>query len=522
MIERIIENWLTKSSERSYQLPFCYLLMQEGKTVIHLTRHCSMEQGKDIIALDNTGMAHAYQLKGVNGGRLKMSGWQEIQNQILQLIHTPCSHPSIKFNEYHKSYLVINGDIDEDVQHAITIKNNDWEKRGFPQYKLEVIVKGEILAMAFKVREHFIPSEVYDFKSLLEFYLQDGIGFLDKEKFASLLLGITEKENLKSENEFKRLTTSTALLCSLATTSYSNQNNHFAIIEAWTIYISTILRFIEKHKKKLKSYEQEIELAQKIIITSLLNLFEEVRDKSDFLKGNVLTDAFIFKHRTTIILGMLAYLGTVNDEIPFSNLDSVIQKHFKDTIVWGEAAIPFFVSVYLFYKKYNQQSLALQVISSVVIRSIEAIASPDILFSDIYTSAEDSIIQQFHVDEKKGSQSPRISYILEPLLILISQPELRSLVQQIWPEVTRCIFTELKFESQIDYYLWRIENGVEIARNPELTKSWKDLLSEAKSFDISQIPEGFLYNPSFLHLFWMVYPHRLNSNILKWYIIKNI
>src|SRR5947207_5360327 len=130
MIEKIIENWLIKSSEKSYQLPFCFLLMQQGKTILHMTRHSAMEQGKDIIAVDARGQVYAYQLKGIEGRRLTISAWQEIINQIMQLVYTPCSHPSIRSKKHHKSYLVINGDIDEEVQHAITMQNLQWEQQG--------------------------------------------------------------------------------------------------------------------------------------------------------------------------------------------------------------------------------------------------------------------------------------------------------------------------------------------------------------------------------------------------------
>jgi hypothetical protein len=46
---------------------------------------------------------------------------------------------------------------------------------------------------------------------------------------------------------------STGLLCSLASSSYSNVGNHLAIIEAWVIYIFSVLRHSELYKKDLGS-----------------------------------------------------------------------------------------------------------------------------------------------------------------------------------------------------------------------------------------------------------------------------
>lgn len=64
MIERLIENWLSSTNERGYEVPFCQLLMAEGHRIIHLNRHSPTEQGKDVISLDHKGKLCAFQLKG--------------------------------------------------------------------------------------------------------------------------------------------------------------------------------------------------------------------------------------------------------------------------------------------------------------------------------------------------------------------------------------------------------------------------------------------------------------------------
>ena len=50
MHERLVEDWLIRSNERGFEIPFCHLLVGEGHRVVHLTRHGEMEQGKDILA----------------------------------------------------------------------------------------------------------------------------------------------------------------------------------------------------------------------------------------------------------------------------------------------------------------------------------------------------------------------------------------------------------------------------------------------------------------------------------------
>ncbi len=117
MLERLIENWLTKASEKSFQIPFCYILANEGYTILHLTRHCGMEFGKDIIALDPRGIPCGFQLKGTSGGKIKLKYWQtDLVGQIDQLLISPLTHPSIPIGSpHHKSFFVTNGELEEEV-----------------------------------------------------------------------------------------------------------------------------------------------------------------------------------------------------------------------------------------------------------------------------------------------------------------------------------------------------------------------------------------------------------------------
>ena len=94
MLERVIENWLDKASERSFQQPFCYMLSAEGHTIIHLTRHCGMEMGKDIITIAPDGIPCVFQLKA---GDISLSRWNnEISGQTNQLVAVKIEHPSVK------------------------------------------------------------------------------------------------------------------------------------------------------------------------------------------------------------------------------------------------------------------------------------------------------------------------------------------------------------------------------------------------------------------------------------------
>lgn len=189
MIERIVESWLTEATELSFQVPFCHILSSKGFTVLHLTRHCAMELGKDVIAIDPDGFPCAFQLKTPQGKRLSMHEWTGgILGQVLKLVTHKLVHPSLpSVRRHHRSFLVTNRGIDEEVMRAIDDLNTAWKDNGSPQWKLEVIVGTEIQKDAVELGTNLWPSELTQVRTLLELFLHDGADHLPKEKLADLL-----------------------------------------------------------------------------------------------------------------------------------------------------------------------------------------------------------------------------------------------------------------------------------------------------------------------------------------------
>src|SRR5206468_4572259 len=105
MNERLVEDWLAKANERSYQTPFAQALMAEGMQILRVG-HSSHEHGKDVIALDDKKKFHAYQLKD---GDLHLKDFERDLGQITALVETPAEHPAISGHPSHRPWLVISG-----------------------------------------------------------------------------------------------------------------------------------------------------------------------------------------------------------------------------------------------------------------------------------------------------------------------------------------------------------------------------------------------------------------------------
>lgn len=107
MIEKLIENWLDRSTERSWQRPFCAMLAARGHNVVHSTRHSEFELGVDVISLNPQNEVCAFQLKSARGERLTLNEWREISSQVDDMVCRQLKHPAIPEQCQHRSFLVV-------------------------------------------------------------------------------------------------------------------------------------------------------------------------------------------------------------------------------------------------------------------------------------------------------------------------------------------------------------------------------------------------------------------------------
>lgn len=524
MIEQLLENWLTKATEKSFQIPFCFMLANNGYTVVHLTRHCGMEHGKDVLAIDKDGFPCAFQLKGTKGGKIKLSSWRsELMTQTDQLVRVKLMHPSIPTKgPHHKSYLVTNGELDEEVASAIANNNNSHDINGQPEYKLGVIVKGNLIDWAKKLGMNFIPPDFNDFRLLLEFYLENGNGTLDKEKFAYVLERIFDRD--AKETERGQVIRGSALITSLATTSYSNAENHIAVVEAWTIYISYLFRFVEQHKVAKKIWENEFNIAEKIVVTSLENLWKEVEPVEHFLMNNALEDGFVHNARATWIIGFLSSLGIYFElkggHKPKSTaLYALSKKHQKYLEIYGESAVPNFLAFYWFSQFHDKTQSPDELLGTLLKSILTRIRRTDALYAEPYYLIDESLSMRFEEDEKLIDEMNQkgTSYYLEGLIHLYVRENYKQQMIVLWPEISLCFFKSFKFNAKLDFYRWHNSKGKEVLTTPVPTKVWNDLRAEAEEAEGSEIPDLLKSHPHLYSLFLNVFPFRGTSSGMRWF-----
>ena len=527
MLERVIENWLDKATERSFQQPYCYILSNEGHTIIHSTKHNATELGKDIITIANDGVPCAFQLKT---GNITLAKWQkDVSRQIDDLVVGKIVHPSVDTARHHRSYLVTNGNIAEEVSIAIKGRNETWANQDQSYLHLKTVDRGELFDKAKKLGIGLWPSELTDTKTLLEMYLENGHGILPKEKLASLFestfsLNLRDSEKKPSKKHCARAIASSGLLCAIATSSFSKENNHVAEIEAWMLYIAYVLAVAEKWDISSKTYKNEFDIATQAIYNSLANVCDEIKKREHLIEGNPLVDQYIYKVRLTWLLGLMSIyaLWRCKDGMAKDEVDDFLREFCKEKRyqleLWGEAVIPQFLAFFWYFRKIDGTRKPDDFLRNLIVL-ISKFNGPKGggLLASPYYEAEDIIPHSLGIAEGPLMDSFRNeSYSLEGLVHLYVRRDWKQTMKFLWPAVTRIASVSFEPENFCDFYRWRNKEGIVKIVFPKHTQDWEKLKALSLESEGACIPPTIKDHPILLLLFLCVYPHRLNAEIMRW------
>lgn len=529
MLEKIIENWLDKASEKSFQQPFCYMLSAEGHTIIHSTKHSATELGKDIITIDPDGTPCAFQLKA---GNISLTKWRkEVSPQIEDLVVVKILHSSVDSPKHHKSFLVTNGNIAEEVSIAIKGRNETWASQGQSYLYLKTLDRGELFDKAKKIGIGLWPSELTDTQALLEMFMENGKGVLPKNKLWSLFESLfsLDSEKALSAPHRRRIIASAALLCTIAISSFSKEKNHVAEIEGWTLYIAYVLAIAEKWGLSVKTYKNELKIATDSIYNSLANLCDEIKEREELIEGDFLADPYIYRVRITWLLGLMGIyaLWRRRDGVPKGKVDDFLREFCKEKRhlleLWGEAVIPQFLAFFWYFRKIDATPEPDFRILCNLISSICKINHPNtkIFLANPYYEAEETLPHRLapvlgSVEDPLEDIFTGKSYTLEGLVHLFVRRNWKQTMKSLWPDVTRLEFISFEPANFCEFYRWRSEKGTNKIVYPKHTQDWEELKELSCKDEGVCIPPTIKGDPILLLLFLCVYPHRMNAEIMRW------
>jgi len=494
-----------------------------------------MELGKDIIAIDKNNNVCAFQLKTAENGRFNMSKWREFEKQLLSLVQSRIIHPSIRRSKPHKSFLVTNGFIDEEVSTLIESYNDEWKNNNLP-FKLEVIPGGMLIDWTKESIEAIFPSDLIEFKYLLDFSLEDGRDMFPKKSMALLLqniLKLNEKSKKKlSTHHFSRLISASAVLCSLAITNYSISNNYFAEIEAWMVYISSIFACAERYNLRKNLWRKEFEIAISIIKQAIDALTNEALEKSSLWEGDAIFDVdIIYKSRMNLILSLLAIqffikMSERNAPYPFdftecwdfvSKIKNFIIFHKSPIYIWGEAEMPQLLAIYWFERitdaSPKPDMFLYQLIEYVCDSNCYTSKQP---LPNPYYEMKDILPKLLGIDKKAILDGfTNTSYCLDGILKIFIRRNLKSFAKNIWPKITYINSNQFKTEKLWQFYLYRSPHGCKETILRKHTKSWNEIKNESYEINNSSIPILIRDYPILLLLYTIIYPHRFSTDVIQ-------
>lgn len=518
MLERALENWLTSTNERNYQVPFCQALTGLGYDVIHVSSHGQLEQGKDVIAINPDGSYVAYQLKT---GNIDLGQWRNIKGEIHDLIELPIVHPSINPISTHAACLVTNGRVTDPVRQQIVQINEDNQKKGRNYAYLSIIQREELLRMLLAAQENIVPLELEDFDAFLKFYLSDGTEFFDKNLFAQFLFRTFHEKQFQKVSDRANAFAGSVVLTASLLDKFQRRKNYYSEFEAW-VTLRAFLKWLgQRWSISTRLVERTLRLLDLQIIRQLTDLKEEILSRSDFFEGDILGDGGpVYAARKMLVLGAISALELhrLRAEKGYCidlRVVEMIRKSLPIELIC-ESMVPHLLSLMWLLEKVADTEIAPS-IPRFILTEILTQNHPDqdMGLPDPYYSPEDVLLAAYSGDCEKvnfrgfsGS-----SYVLESMIHVLVRRNQRDVLEKAWRRLSHIHLQTFVPDHIEDFWLWRAEKGVDRTDFLHAPESWARLKDEAHN--IKDVPPGLRDEAAFLYLFLLVFPHRLSTYSIK-------
>lgn len=529
MHERLIELWLDSASERAYQPAFVQMLVREGHRVLHSTRHGPLEFGKDVITVAPDGVACAYQLKGNPNGRLNRTQFRDIQPQLQELVATAITYPGAPGSR-HRSYLVTNGFIEEDVILLIRQMNETWRRQGFGEEALRVLTRGDLLSMAQRAGTDFWPFSLKGIEGVITMLGHRGDAPLPLPKVHAILSDIyalDETAELLGTPELERRLPVAALLISISLRNFADALNHYAVVSAWVLYFAYTVAALERHQAPGLA-EPSLRAARDATYAALGCLASEATGREAWVEGQTWVDTEFVPVRGVLVNALLSiwwiWSRSLGDGIAeAAELDVWLDRDISMEGIWGEGVIPQLLAHHWYLESRAPQRPAARRLGSLlnVVVASQAELSGLTPLPPPYYGADDSLLHR-NKDLLPGMADPigndhyaGQSFAALGLVHLAAQVGAKDRVKAIWPHLTRLVHRSFRPALPWQFCLVRSRRG----RDEEVILphrgDWAAVRATALEPSLPGVPPRLAAEPLMLLLFAVICPHRLTPAVAR-------
>ena len=518
-LQRAVEHWLDSANELGYQPLFCEWLVTNGYVLKYSIKNTHFEQGKDVVAVSSDGTPYAFQLKG---GNINLKRWRdEVRPEIDALIGTAIQHPDIDKAKPHVSYLVTNGEIEDNVRVEIV----GYNEGAWKDTPLRYWTRGDLLNGFQQMAEGILPKDAETYKQLIDLIFIDGTGFPDYLTVYGFLKEILNlQDDSRAKEQRKRDIAAAVLYATMIAGPYRAAKNHASVVRIMVSLLSLIFHIVDKYKLEDKYWLKSYEIIWNDVYGTAKLLEEEVNADGFDASFTSMFDADLIPFRkhsaTSVVYALKLSQFITKDEGWKSLLDPAIAPKYKQSVaLWGEASLLPLVMLTLVFKRVTGGEV-------MAVNQMQAAVNEIIKMNGRHSNHKVGLIPPYYdldfavkvscgmLDTEFEDNYKYHSYYLKPIIEMLARLKQRDFIAEQWKELSFMRFEEFIPADSNDLYLWRTEKGENRTTLPKNEKSWADLVSEAESFDGKTLPVTLKRFPEFIPLFLATYPFRLNSDIL--------
>jgi len=474
-----------------------------------------MEQGKDIIACDTTGLYHAYQLKQ---GHLTLPAYREIEPEIIELVEYPLMHPGIPPGAPFVPYLVTNGNLRDPTRLHIIQRNQGWAARGFRP--LTVIDRDQLLSIFLETQGDVLPTTPADFAMFFGLYLADSTEPLRKADLATVLASVVAAPESIKKAEIRRVFAAVAVLAGYVLSGFQRQSNHVAAAEGWMLVIARLLSLGESARIYEPAWAPTVQLCEQAWATSVEALAEEALSPASWA-ARYFGEDIIHGWRVTVTLGYLSaltvYYRMIDSPYPregdiFTFVTDRLQK--REVFYWGESAAPYFFAICQLLSLHGATGMARDLAVNVVSLTARLNGGRVGLgVPDPYYLAED-LLDPTREDELFGEQQTfrGSSFGMRPFVEALARNGWKQTLRRLWPDITRVDYSEYAPDGPTEFYTWRSTKGSLDTRCWGQPQDWTALVAQSNG-SAANAPGTLLTErfPQLVVPFFLVHPHRFTA-----------
>lgn len=522
--ERLLESWLDSQTERRYQPAFIQMLVSEGWTVLHNTRHSPIELGKDVIARDPSDVLHCFQLKGNPGSRVTKSEAASLLHQFHELIRLP---PGPEFQkdpqEEHVAVFVTNGEIDEEARLLFERAGAACGQPGVAASRYELWSRGKLLSMA-KPAMRVWPASIETTRLILNLLAGDGREPPVPADISTIFVSLLPPAGATSPAKTSALS-GMLVVSEIMKQRWYEKENHQALHAVTVLACIAALPLVDT-KERLGMIEGYASLA----IEHCSDLLVEAKEKNfepdrAWAEGDMLSEVDVMWERRRLVADGAAIIilsgGKLSPEMR-SYATDLVTRVTQQVMLWGQAQIPSLI-VAFWARSFTDAGIGKEFDLAATLRAVEQANGGEedrAILPGPYYSWPD--VWALHQNKPHMTDSPIFNdtahghlHFGRAIMGMLAKRNLKRTCGELWANHTRLIHEEPELADGVFFSAVLAEEGS--MRDVQLrTGVWADLVNEAIDEGTAPFLDAYASLAWLLAAYISLVPYRAWTRVILW------